>query len=110
MRGEVQVDIAIYRQSISFGVEVLERQKPKGNMPIMESGGYGVPKEIVLPTSKINFLGRAIACPNRSDSYLRILYGDFEEVEYTYVAAVAAKIRHQADLVSKMGMKQSLDA
>ena len=109
LRGEVRVDIAVYRRSTSFGVEVLERQKPKGNMPTMESGGYGVPKEIVLPTSTINFLGRSVACPNRSDSYLRILYGDFEEVEYTYVDAAAAKTRHQADLVNKTEVRAPLD-
>jgi hypothetical protein len=109
LRGEVRVDIALYRRSTSFGVEVLERQKPKGNMPTTESGAYGVPKEIVLPTSTINFLGRTVACPNRSDSYLRMLYGDFEEVEYTYVDAAAAKTRHQVELVSKTEMKAPLD-
>jgi hypothetical protein len=98
LRGEIRVDIVIYRRATSFGAEVLERQSHKGDMPATESGGYGVPQEILLPTSTINFLGRTIACPNRSDSYLRILYGNFEEVEYTYVDALAAQTRRQADL------------
>ena len=67
-------------------------------MPATENGGYGVAQGIVLPTSTISFVGGNIACPNKSETYLRVLYGDFEEVEYTYVEAAAAKTRRQADL------------
>ena len=65
-------------------------------MPLTESGGYGVPREIVLPTSTIAFLGGNIACPNQPKEYLRLIYGDFGEVVYTYVDAAAAKTRCRA--------------
>jgi hypothetical protein len=32
---------------------------------------------------------------------MRVLYGDFEVVEYTYVDAAAAETRRQADIASK---------
>ena len=67
-------------------------------MPATESGGYGVPLETVLPTSTVPFLGGEIACPNQAEAYLRILYGDFKKIEYTYVDAAAAETRRQADL------------
>ena len=54
-------------------------------MPATESGGYGVPREIVLPTSTVAFLGGDFACPNQSEAYLRMLYGEYNKVEYTYV-------------------------
>ena len=60
-------------------------------MHLTESGGFGVPQEIVLPTSTIAFLGDDIACPNQPKEYLRLIYGDFDEVVYTYVEAAAAK-------------------
>ena len=76
-------------------------------MASMEYGGYGVSQEIVLPTSTINFLDGNIACPNKSDAYLRILYGDFEEIEYTYVDEAAAVTRRQADRARKTRMNAS---
>ena len=97
LRGEIRADIAIYRQAISHGEAVLERQSHKGAMPASENGGYGVPREIVLPTSTIPFLGGEFACPNQAEAYLRILYGDFEKVEYTYVDAGPAKARALID-------------
>ena len=39
-----------------------------------------------------------MACPNKPDTYLRVLYGDFEEIEYTYVDAAAAETRRRADI------------
>jgi hypothetical protein len=98
LRGEIRVDIAVYRPAISHGEAVLERRSYKGDMPATEQGGYGVPQEIVLPTSTITFEGEKISCPNKPKEYLRVLYGDFEEVEYTYLDAVAAETRRQADL------------
>ena len=101
MRGEIRADIAIYRPAISHGAEVLERRSYKGAMPTTESGGYGVAREVVLPTSTKVFLGRDFACPNHSEAYLRILYGDYNTVEYTYVDAGPAKARAaiQADSI-----------
>lgn len=98
-RGEIRTDIAVYRRVINYGERVLERQSHKGAMPATESGGYGVPQEIILPTSTVPFLGRKIACPNQAEAYLRILYGDFKKIEYTYVDAVAAKARASIDAV-----------
>ena len=96
MRGEIRLDLAVYRHVLSHGKPVLERKILKGAMPLTESGGYGVPREIVLPTSTIAFLGGNIACPNQPKEYLRLIYGDFGEVVYTYVDAAAAKTRCRA--------------
>ncbi|MFV2093338.1 MAG: LicD family protein [Hyphomicrobiales bacterium] len=98
LRGEIRADIAIYRPAISHGKAVLERGSHKGAMPATESGGFGVPQELVLPTSTLSFLGEVYACPLWSESYLRLLYGDFETVEYTYVDPAAAKARAHIDV------------
>jgi hypothetical protein len=99
LRGEIRVDIAIYRRATNHGVVVLERQSPKGVMPATENGAYGVPLELVLPTSKIIFEGSNIACPHDSDAYLRLLYGNFQEIEYTYINPAAARNRLLATTV-----------
>ncbi len=99
LRGEIRADLAIYRPAISHGEAVLERRIYKGAMPATESGGYGVRQDLVLPTSTVRFLGRDFACPNQTETYLRILYGDFEKVEYTYVDAGPAKARAEIDAV-----------
>ena len=97
LRGEIRADIAIYRQAISHGEAVLERRSHKGAMPATESGGYGVPREIVLPTSTVPFLGGDFSCPNETEAYLAMLYGDFNKIEYTYVDAGPAKARARID-------------
>ena len=97
MRGEIRADIAIYRQVVSYGETVLERHSEKGAMPTTEGGGFGVPKDIVLPTTTTPFLGKEIACPGQPDAYLEILYGDFRKIEYTYLDPVAAKVRAKID-------------
>lgn len=97
MRGEIRLDLVAYRHAKSSGQPVLERQLLKGAMPVMESGWHGVPEEIILPTSTINFLGDDISCPNQSDAFLRILYGEFQKIELTYVDADAAKARAEID-------------
>jgi len=99
MRGEIRADIAIYKSAISYGVDVLERRSHKGAMPTTESGGYGVPQEIILPTSTVAFLGGDFACPNQSEAYLRMLYGDYNKVEYTYVDSGPANARARIDNV-----------
>ncbi len=101
LRGEIRADIAVYRQVTSNGEAVLERRSYKGAMPTTECGGYGVPRELVLPTITIPFVGGNFACPNQPEAYLRVLYGDFEDVEYTYVDPAAAATRHQADVATK---------
>ena len=97
MRGDIRLDLAVYEHAVSHGKLVLERKFCKGAMPLTESGGYGVPRDIVLPTTTISFLGEDIACPNKSTEYLQVLYGNFAEVEYTYVDTIAAKTRSNAD-------------
>ena len=57
----------------------------------------------------IDFLGGKIACPNQPEAYLRILYGDFEQVEYTYVDAAAAETRRQADVAGVTRIQVPLD-
>ena len=62
-------------------------------MPSTESGGFGIPQEIVLPTTTVRFVGGDFACPNQAEAYLHMLYGDFQTVEYTYVDNEAAEAR-----------------
>ena len=93
LRGEIRTDIAIYRRAVSYGQPILERRTHKGALPITESGGYGVPLDVVLPTSTASFLGGDIACPNQSEPYLRLMYGDFNKVEYTYLDPGPAQAR-----------------
>ena len=109
MRGEIRLDLVPFQHAVSHGRSVLERRLSKGAMPLTESGGYGVPREILLPTSTINFLGGNVACPNKPETYLRVLYGDFKEVEYTFVNAAAAETRRQADVASKAHMQVPLE-
>ena len=99
LRGEIRADIIIYRRAISYGETVLERRSHKGAMPATESGGYGVPLETVLPTSTVPFLGGEIACPNQSDAYLRMLYGDYSKVNYTYLDSGPANARAGIDVI-----------
>ena len=97
MRGEVHLDLTAFRSVMSHGEPVLERRSHKGAMPTTESGRYGVPPDVVLPTAKTAFLGGEFSCPGRPEEYLHILYGDFEKVEYSYVDATAAATRRQVD-------------
>ena len=108
MRGEIRVDLVVYRQAVNHGQSVLERIIPKGAMPLTESGWFGVPKEIVLPTSTIHFLGDDFACPNKPMEYLRLLYGDFNTVVYTYVDAAVAETRRLADAPAPARRKKEL--
>lgn len=97
LRGEIRTDIAVYRRAVSYGKAVLERQSHKGAMPSTERGGFGIPQEVVLPTKTVQFLGGEFAGPNQAETYLRMLYGDFRKVEYTYVDTDAAEARAGID-------------
>lgn len=97
MRGEIRLDLAVYRRSISFGRAVVERCTKKGEMPATESGWYGVPQNMVLPAAQIAFLGGDFSCPRQSQEYLRVLYGDFRKLEYSYVDSAAAQMRREVD-------------
>ena len=96
-RGEIRLDIAVYRLAQSYGELVLERRLKKGAMPLTESGGYGVARDMVLPVSKIKFLGSEMVCPNQPDAYLRVLYGDYDKPDYTYLATASARTRQRVD-------------
>ena len=97
LRGEVRLDLTVYRPAISQGKSVLERRPPKGHMPATDGGGYGVARDLVLPTSTIDFLGRNFACPSRPEDYLHLLYGDFNQIAYSYVDAGPAEARRDLD-------------
>ena len=100
MRGEIRLDLVAYRSAVSHGTSVVERRTYKGVLPKTESGWFGMPEEIVLPTSTILFLGDEIPCPNQPQTYLRNLYADYQKVEFTYVNAAAAETRRSADEIS----------
>ena len=101
MRGEIRLDLFVYREATSHGRAVLERRYYKASMPMTESGGYGVARDIVLPTSTIAFLGDEYSCPGRPEAYLGLLYGDFRKVEYSYVDDSAARNRQSLDIGDK---------
>ena len=105
MRGEIRLDLVVYRLSQSYGEWVLERRLKKGTMPLTESGVYGVPRDMVLPVSKINFLGGEMGCPNQPQAYLRVLYGDFDKPDYTYVATASATTRQRVDNESSLPVR-----
>ena len=93
MRGEIHLDLVTFRHATDKGEPVLERQLLKGSMPVMESGWHGVPVDIILPTSTINFLGSDTLCPSQPEAFLEIVYGDFQTAKLIYVDETAAKIR-----------------
>jgi len=96
-RGEIRVDLVGNRVVKSYGQKVMERPLLKGAMPQTERGGYGVPVEMIMPTSEIELLGKMVSCPRDSDAYLRTLYGNYTEVEYTYVDDQVAYSRRNVD-------------
>jgi LicD family len=99
-RGEIKVDLIGNRVVESYGQKVMERPLFKGAMPQVESGGYGVPVEMMMPTNKIELLGKMVSCPNDSHAYLQTLYGNYTEVEYTYIDDKVANSRKNIDEAS----------
>jgi len=96
-RGEVKVDLIGNRVVKSYGQKVMERPLLKGEMSQTENGRYGVPVEMILPTSEIELLGKMVSCPRDSDAYLRTVYGNYTEVDYTYVDNEVAHSRKSVD-------------
>jgi hypothetical protein len=74
-------------------------------MPATDSGGYGVARDLVLPTSTIAFLGRDFACPSRPEDYLHVLYGDYNQVVYSYVDTGPAETRRDLDAATAAPVK-----
>ncbi len=62
-------------------------------------------QEIVLPTSTVPFLGVDVSCPNQPEAYLRVLYGDFKKIEYTYIDSGPAEARAQIDTVGDTAVR-----
>jgi hypothetical protein len=96
LRGEVRVDLVLYRVGSGGSRGVLERTSPKGALERTESGGYGLPMNVVLPPSTITFLGKEVFAPRDADAYLRCLYGDYTETRYLYMDAQTAAHRGRA--------------
>ena len=96
-RGEIRVDLVGNRVVKSYDQKVMERILFKGAMPQTESGRYGVPVEMIMPMNEIELLGKMVSCPRDSDAYLQILYGNYTEVDYTYVDNEVAHFRKSVD-------------
>jgi phosphorylcholine metabolism protein LicD len=99
-RGEIKVDLIGNRVVDSYGQKVMERPLLKGAMPQVESGRYGVPVEMIMSTSEIELMGKMVSCPRDSDAYLQTLYGNYMEVDYTYVNNEVAHSRRSVDEAS----------
>lgn len=93
LRGELRVDMSTYREGISGNKRVLERFTKKARMPATENGKFGVPYDLVMPTSQLPVFGGAVFAPNDPDAYLQLLYGDYTTIEYTYIETAAAAKR-----------------
>jgi hypothetical protein len=93
LRGEVRVDLVLYRVASSNGQSVVERMSPKGALERTESGGYSLPRDVVLPPSTVTFLGKEVSAPRDADAYLRHIYGDYAKTRYTYMDAQQVKRR-----------------
>ena len=50
-----------------------------------------------LACSIIELLGKMVSCPRDSDAYLRTLYGNYTEIDYTYVDNEVAHTRRNVD-------------
>ncbi|MDP6787818.1 MAG: LicD family protein [Rhodospirillales bacterium] len=95
LRGELRVDLVLYRLAASRGQSVVERTGPKGDLERTESGAYGLPENLVLPPATDTFLGKEISVPRDADAYLRRLYGDYGEIRYSYMDAGVAERRRR---------------
>jgi hypothetical protein len=105
LRGEVRLDLTVYRPAMSHGEPVLERRPPKGGMRATDDGCYGIARDLVLPTSTIAFLGHDFACPSRPEDYLHVLYGDYNQIVYSYVDTGPAETRRDLDAAAPASVK-----
>lgn len=99
-RGEIKVDLIGNRVVDSAGQKMMERPLLKGGMPQLASGRYGVPVEMMMPTGEIELMGKMVSCPRDSHAYLQTLYGNYLDVDYTYVDNEAAQSRKNVDEAS----------
>ncbi|MEC4679810.1 MAG: hypothetical protein VST67_03820, partial [Nitrospirota bacterium] len=62
-----------------------------------DPGPHGEWRLTTLACSIIELLGKMVSCPRDSDAYLRTLYGNYTEVDYTYVDNEVAHTRRNVD-------------
>ncbi len=98
LRAEFRVDLQGMRKGRDDGHKMLVRPRSKARMPRLGSGGYGVPYDMVVPTSTITLYGAEVCCPRDPQRYLRSLYGDYTEISYAYVKGPAAEVRRAIDV------------
>ncbi len=67
-----------------------------------------MPSELVLPLSVISFAGGKVSCPAKPGDYLAAMYGNYTEVDYTWIKEVAANARRQIDQKRRFGKMQTL--
>lgn len=97
MRGEIRIDLMGYRLSRSNGNNVVERCTKKGLLQKNRKGKFEIPLELVLPLSVISFAGGKVSCPAKPGDYLEAMYGNYTDVEYTWIEEDAANARRQID-------------
>jgi len=93
LRGELRVDMSTYRKGLSDGKQVLERFTKKARMPMTENGKFGIPYDLVMPTSILSAFRGTVFAPKNPGAYLQLLYGDYTKIEYTYIEPTAAARR-----------------
>jgi hypothetical protein len=97
LRAEFRVDLQGMRKGCDDGHNMLVRPRSKARMPRLGSGGYGVPYDMVVPTSMITLYGAEVRCPHNAQGYLRALYGDYTEISYAYLKGPVAEVRRAID-------------
>lgn len=97
LRAEFRVDLQGMREGWDDGRKMLSRPGSKAGMPRLGNGGYGVPHDMVVPTSTITLYGAEVRCPRDARGYLHSLYGDYNEISYAYVKGPAAEVRRAID-------------
>ena len=48
---------------------------------------------------------KEMGCPSQHDAYLRVLYGDYDKPDYTYLATASATTRQQVDNQSRLPVR-----
>ena len=97
LRAEFRVDLQGMTEGWDDGRKVLVRPGSKAGMARFGNGGYGVPHDMVVPTSTITLYGAEVRCPRGRQGYLNSLYGDYTEISYAYVKGPAAAVRRAID-------------
>jgi len=46
-----------------------------------------------------------MGCPNQPQAYLRVLYGDYDKPDYTYLATASAKTRQRVDNKNNLSVR-----